>query len=78
MMFGKVVQNSLNSIISLNKIDLRLKLCSYFIIKIDLVLFASSSIIFKKNHPILIWNEKITIFLKLGKWIVKLYQDARK
>ena len=43
ILFGKIIENSLNSKINLNKIDSRLKLCSYFIVKIGLILFVSYS-----------------------------------
>ena len=59
MVFGKVTRNDLNNEMSLNKIDLRLKLCLCFIVKIGLILFVSSNRSFKTNHPVLIWNEKV-------------------
>ena len=50
-MFEKIVKNGVNGEMSLNKIDLRLKLCSYFIVNIDLILFVSSNrSIFKKKN----------------------------
>ena len=47
--FGKVTKNDVNSKINLNKIDPKLKLCSYFIVNISLILFDSLNKSIKKK-----------------------------
>ena len=76
--FGKIVWNDLNSKMSLNKFDHRLKLCSDFIINIGLSFFVLLSRIFIKNHSILIWNEKVTVFLSLKCESISGYMKSLK